>query len=909
MKNQFPLPLGTLFSIFLFCFSLQTTLGQDTIEVQAFTFASETRNGVFEFPDEPGQTYEKILMYYTMRCHDNAVGNGNVGCREWDYSCNTFITDSTRVDSTRQLHPSYVISNFSGEEFDYTTQASYTYYQYEQHEINYTSIFSETKASVGSGNTSLALGGEQLVAKNQYLFTATELSAAGLISGALTGLELDISEAGDALSFLRVRIKHSNKTSLDPNAPDLDGFTEVYFLNTPFEAPGLQRLNFYESFIWDGTSNLIVEYSYTNGENSNPIALKSHDTSFASGIFSNEKEHQLTFGANGGVAVPSNVFTEIEQQITLSFWAYGDPGILPVNTTVLEGSDLNNNRQVNVHLPWSNGQVYWDCGNDGSGYDRINKTANAADFAGRWSHWAFTKNAATGEMRIYLDGQLWHSGTGKNKLIDVRQFQLGQAVTFNNGYFGQVDELRIWNEALNEQTIQAWMNRPLDPSHPNYDALMAYFPLNEGAGLEVMDQSGNAQTAQIVGAPSWTQTRATALRRNFVASSLRPNLSFVQGSYDIDETLISVLDSVINTQHVVIAYTVNGTDLIAQDTTYVYPSGAMSIFDEAGNVIGTEEVPNEQTLSIEELVYFQKRPAKYEILSLVTPYGNGLSLGPDGKTFVFDLTDYTPILKGKKRLSIELGGEFQEELDIKFQFIKGTPPRDVLDIQNIWPFRRGWYAEILDDRYFEPRQMMIHPAGQAFKVRSTITGHGQNGEFVSQNHYLDLDGGFNEFNYDVWTECATIPIYPQGGTWLFDRAGWCPGQPSDIHQFDVSALVVPGEMTTFDYGLNGAQLSEANYLVSTQLVSYGAPNRSIDVAVQEIKRPSKRVEFARINPACNQPIVLIQNLGATELTSLSIEYGIQNGNSLTYEWTGSLAFLESEEVVLPVDDLNFWVGA
>ena len=31
-----------------------------------------------------------------------------------------------------------------------------------------------------------------------------------------------------------------------------------------------------------------------------------------------------------------------------------------------------------------------------------------------------------------------------------------------------------------------------------------------------------------------------------------------------------------------------------------------------------------------------------------------------------------------------------------------------------------------------------------------------------------------------------IPIYPQGGTWPFDRAGWCPGMvvPVRIDQFN-----------------------------------------------------------------------------------------------------------------------------
>ena len=58
-------------------------------------------------------------------------------------------------------------------------------------------------------------------------------------------------------------------------------------------------------------------------------------------------------------------FTSIENEITISLWCYGTPDIMPAASTIFEGRDDDNNRQVNVHLPWSNSQVYWDCGNDG----------------------------------------------------------------------------------------------------------------------------------------------------------------------------------------------------------------------------------------------------------------------------------------------------------------------------------------------------------------------------------------------------------------------------------------------------------------------------------------------------------------------------------------------------------------
>ena len=85
------------------CFS--SLKAQDTTIVQTLTFDSTSRSGTWMFPPDTGQTYRKILMQYKMRCHNAAVGNGNVGCREWDYSCNTIIRDSSQQDSAAATHP------------------------------------------------------------------------------------------------------------------------------------------------------------------------------------------------------------------------------------------------------------------------------------------------------------------------------------------------------------------------------------------------------------------------------------------------------------------------------------------------------------------------------------------------------------------------------------------------------------------------------------------------------------------------------------------------------------------------------------------------------------------------------------------------------------------------------------
>ena len=89
-----------------------------------------------------------------------------------------------------------------------------------------------------------------------------------------------------------------------------------------------------------------------------------------------------TFGSGDYVEVPSAAFSTISDQITVSFWCYGDPNVMPMNSYIFEGRDANGYRVVNSHLPWSNSRVYWDAGNSSTNsYDRIDEAANAIDFA------------------------------------------------------------------------------------------------------------------------------------------------------------------------------------------------------------------------------------------------------------------------------------------------------------------------------------------------------------------------------------------------------------------------------------------------------------------------------------------------------------------------------------------------
>lgn len=894
-----------LFILFLSTYSL-VSFAQDTVVVQTLTYDSIGRNYMFDFPIDDGTSYEKIIMRYSMRCKDGLISNSNDrnrGCGEWDYSCNTYLRDSSRTDSIKAIHPTHIIPNFSGTTYDYITSPTYSYYKYFQKEITYTDTTSEDTFILGSGSETLnhPFGASNQTSKSQYLWTAAELTTAGLTAGYITGMMLDINSANSVVNHLKVKMKHSSQTSLDASSPETNGFTQVYFLNTAF-TNGENRLDFYAPFNWNGTSNVLLEINYTNLNDATDNLIVGHDAGSNLGLITTANDYGLEFSGSEYLDLGNSNFNTINNEVTISFWCYGNPDIMPTSSTLFEGTDGANRRQVNTHLPWSNSNVYWDCGNDGS-YDRIDKAATSTDYSGTWNHWAFTKDAVSGEMNMYLNGALWHSGTGKTKTIDLQYLRIGRALTFNSSYYGRVDEFRVWDSELSQTDIADWMYKPIDGTHPNYGNLLASYSLNEGTGFTVNDLSTATEIGEISGNANWKLLNGDLIFKGFTETTKRPNATFLQGVYTSSVANIIVFDTIQNNTAAVVEYQLSGTDVVPVDTLNVWDASYEYTYSEAGVKIDSTPITSTNSITIGSLDYYAKYPMDFEIMSFVTPYGVGLDLGIEGKTWEFDVSDFEPILHGSKRLFMSRGGQNQEQMDIQFMYVKGTPIREVIDVQQIWKVDAKSFAQIYNEDFYEPKDVKLNANAETYKIRASITGHGQEGEFIQRTHFIDVDGGLNEFEWEVWTECSENPVYPQGGTWIFDRAGWCPGAASDVAEFYLEET--PGSTVNLDYGVLSAT-GDSRYIVNTQLVSYGPVNQTLDAAIKEIQRPTNRVEYARTNPACQEPIVVIQNNGTDDLTSLEISYGVDGVTPEIYQWTGKLEFEETEAVVLPIPSSKFW---
>lgn len=102
-------------------------------------------------------------------------------------------------------------------------------------------------------------------AKHQMLYEVAELRSRGLFAGAnitSVGMFVESPTNGPCIGFT-IRMKNSKTSSLNKFDSDM---TTVYSASTFYAQPtGWNMLNLTTPFVWDGTSNIIVEFVYNNG--------------------------------------------------------------------------------------------------------------------------------------------------------------------------------------------------------------------------------------------------------------------------------------------------------------------------------------------------------------------------------------------------------------------------------------------------------------------------------------------------------------------------------------------------------------------------------------------------------------------------------------------------------------------
>lgn len=905
-------------SLLLFLLSL-SAIAQDTTEVQTLTFEDITkRRGVYSFPPE-NESFRKILMYYTLKC-DPQTTQDNFHCGEWDYLTYNFVYDHTgELDSNLITHPEFYIGIESPEEFHYQPNPLYNYYQSYSYFTTIDSVLNETQYVLGEGafTTSGPFSIQNSVKRSQYLWTSDELLASGIGAGEIHRLALETGNGNPDQLQVSLKMAHYPVETLI-GLVDVPMQT-VYNHSTDIQPNNFHFFNFNTPFEWDGSSSILIEVI---SEASDEVTLSVlADVSPASQSWAVEGvDGYAEFTPGNFIKIPVSG-EDFGSEITVSLWSYGNPDALPDNTYLFEALDENGNRALNVHHPWSNGRIYWDAGT-GNGYDRIDKAAGASEYAGQWNHWAFTKNSNTGVMNIYLNGELWHTGEGLEREIGtLHTFHLGKGGISNNGYPGKIDEFRVWNKELDAATISEWMNKTPDATHPYFEDLKVYYNFN--TTNEVIDHSTSGLNGIPFGAVEFKLHHANSLVKNPIQLEYRPKVTFTSGDYQSQTDSLLIEEAVLQQPVSVVFYEADQDVLLNISNEYYWPEGCSYWFSPNGMLLDSLCFSAENSLANSEVSYFG--PAfevidRWEIGRYITPYGIGLDLGPEGFTWVYDVTEYSHLLRDS--VDIQMGNQ-QELIDVKFLFISGTPPRDVLRINKVWgDMASHSYAALDSDASLPPVEVPLLAEAQGLRIKTRLTGHGHHSntgnyphccEWKDNTHYLHVNG--SEFsNWKIWQthECALNPVFPQGGTWPGAREGWCPGDVVKDKEFELTSFL-GDESVLLDYSItpvpsNNQGMGSGNYIVGIHLFEYSAPHFNVDAEINEVLNPSKMQYYSRHNPICVEPRVIIRNNGTQTMTSAIITYGVSGGEQEVFEWNGSLPSMESEVVTLPVPNQAFWTG-
>jgi hypothetical protein len=915
---QFVLVMKYLLFACFFISSVQL-FAQDTTWVQTFTFDSITaRRANFQFPASlDTERFEKVQMYYKLKCSPLTTWD-QYDCGEWDYLTYTRVFDHTgQLDSTHVNGMQFMMNWATPAQIDFKPLPYQDADQYQVQEFirNGAALTYIPINSPGTFSTLPFLTNQQ-GSKYQFLLHAAELFAAGIQPGALSSLRLNTPSGGPLLHPV-IRIASTQENTLSQFLNPV--FTEVYRashapgMSMPPLLPGWNNFVFYQDFIWDGVSNLLIELSISNDFPTPAIdfLMDANTAPMAASYIGRNGQLELS-GTNHTLSSFAN--EEIGDQFTIEFWAKGN-GNAGQNTTFMEALDTAGRRIFNIHMPWSNNNIYFDAG-DETGYDRINQLATAPEIDGEWNHWAFVKDQPTGQMFIYKNGQLWLAGTNKNRVMGYfNRLVIGANASDQTlSWKGSLDELRIYKTALSAATIANYYEKKIDATHPNWSSLVLYHDFDNVKYTRDLGPIDHVLMPSEMGMIKANNTK-------FVGQSIqnqRPLLQFGQGNMATYPTSNTVTQLQLK-EPVVIFEQVPLHHHFELVSTYIgVQAGNNNSFDLNGQLLGSSPILTTQTLQNQSLTYYNP-PFEIihdvELARYITPYGIQFDLGPNGFTWIYDVTDYQQYLHGLVDLAAH---NTQELIDLKFAFIKGIPPRDVIKREPIWSeFKSYNFGQMAADAVLQAKPVVLSDTADMFKIKTRMSGHGQVGdyaccEWVNNSHQIKVDG-VPRFNWSIWDAmvCGDNPNISQGGTWPYAREGWCPGDLVKEFEFELTPFVTPGDTVSLDYAINAVPATDpgqagGNYIAAYDLISYSAPNFQNDAAIVDVLNPNNYEYYSKWNPSCQNPRVILKNTGAQPLTSCRIFCWLDYGSNLVYDWTGNLGFLEQTVVEIPVTDMNWW---
>ncbi len=294
----------------------------------------------------------------------------------------------------------------------------------------------------------------------------------------------------------------------------------------------------------------------------------------------------------------------------------------------------------------------------------------------------------------------------------------------------------------------------------------------------------------------------------------------------------------------------------------------------------------------------------FELGRYITPFGIGC--GP----WYIDVTDFKSVLTGMVTFEsfIQVWGPSGWNLDMDLEFIIDDEDKVYSKLSKIHATDYQVYGDPNISYDLADVDLSVSQNTETSHVRMQITGHGQGNtdnaaEFSRRTHQVIINNAVIA-THDLWkADCAVNSCANQAGTWLFSRAGWCPGQEVIPAIFNTTQAVSPGENFSFDYqlenytnflntGYNGGNHTEPHFRIHSFFVeNSGTSYRNYtNLAVTELTFTSS-----------NEVRVSIENDGTVDLSNYEVILYVDGNivetqaiNNAITSGTSSLVFFNAD---------------
>jgi len=298
----------------------------------------------------------------------------------------------------------------------------------------------------------------------------------------------------------------------------------------------------------------------------------------------------------------------------------------------------------------------------------------------------------------------------------------------------------------------------------------------------------------------------------------------------------------------------------------------------------------------------------WEIGRIITPYGGFFDNDWQFK-WQADVTDFSMILRDSVEINyIHTGWEPNNDrgwlISIDFEIITGTPVAVPISITEIYNdhFPYGDSLKPIDQTLL-PKSFITETNTDFVRLRVLQTGHGMDepdncGEFCSKYREIYLDDNLVQ-KRQMWMTCGDNPLYPQAGTWIFDRANWCPGYLVQPEIFDLATTSGKEQIIRFIMEpYTATKQNQGKQVISAYLIQYQQLQHVLDISIEDIVAPSIKDIYLRKNPAAANPQIILKNNGKETIYSATIIYKTEGFKEQKEEWRGELPVGSSELITL-----------